>query len=136
MCSGPIPSAIITITLAALAGWAFAGDSSAYFYQGGPIEWLSAGVTNFRGIYWEVERDTLIAIPLFVFMGIMMEKAGLMERLFTSIQLMMSRTRGALFIAGILLMVVNYVMTWSTRPAKYTSARSCADNRAATRCMA
>ena len=35
-------SAIISITLAALAGWAFAGDSSAYFYQGGPIEWLSA----------------------------------------------------------------------------------------------
>ncbi|MEO0792254.1 MAG: TRAP transporter large permease subunit [Pseudomonadota bacterium] len=43
--------------------------------------------------------DQLVAVPLFVFMGIMMEKAGLMERLFTSIQLMMSRTRGALFIA-------------------------------------
>ena len=36
---------------------------------------------------------------LHVFMGIMMEKAGLMERLFSAIQLMMSRTRGALFIA-------------------------------------
>ena len=43
--------------------------------------------------------DQLVAVPLFVFMGIMMEKAGLMERLFSSIQLMMSRTRGALFIA-------------------------------------
>lgn len=43
--------------------------------------------------------DQLVAVPLFVFMGIMMEKAGLMERLFTSIQLMMSRTQGALFIA-------------------------------------
>ena len=74
-------SAIITITLAALAGWAFAGDSSAYFYQGGPIEWLSAGVTNFRGIYWEVERDTLIAIPLFVFMGIMLQRSKIAEDL-------------------------------------------------------
>ncbi|MEO1649490.1 MAG: TRAP transporter large permease subunit [Pseudomonadota bacterium] len=43
--------------------------------------------------------DQLVAVPLFVFMGILMEKAGLMERLFSSIQLMMSRTRGALFIA-------------------------------------
>lgn len=44
-------------------------------------------------------EETLAAVPLFVFMGIMMEKAGLMERLFTSVQLMLSSTRGALFIA-------------------------------------
>lgn len=43
--------------------------------------------------------DQLVAVPLFVFMGIMMEKAGLMERLFTSVQLMLSRTRGSLYIA-------------------------------------
>ena len=43
--------------------------------------------------------DQLMAVPLFVFMGIMMEQAGLMERLFNAVQLMMSRTRGALFIA-------------------------------------
>jgi len=43
--------------------------------------------------------DQLVAVPLFIFMGIMMEKAGLMERLFMAVQLMMSRTRGALFIA-------------------------------------
>ncbi len=43
--------------------------------------------------------DQLVAVPLFVFMGILMEKAGLMERLFMAIQLMFSRTRGALFVA-------------------------------------
>ncbi len=43
--------------------------------------------------------DQLVAVPLFIFMGIMMEQAGLMERLFRSVQLMMSRTRGALYIA-------------------------------------
>ncbi|MDD9908402.1 MAG: TRAP transporter large permease subunit [Ahrensia sp.] len=43
--------------------------------------------------------DQLVAVPLFIFMGIMMEQAGLMERLFKAVQLMMSRTRGALFIA-------------------------------------
>ena len=43
--------------------------------------------------------DQLVAVPLFTFMGIMMEQAGLMERLFRAVQLMMSRTRGALYIA-------------------------------------
>ncbi|NRB30037.1 MAG: TRAP transporter large permease subunit, partial [Rhizobiaceae bacterium] len=43
--------------------------------------------------------DQLVAVPLFIFMGIMMEQAGLMERLFNAVQLMMSRTRGALYIA-------------------------------------
>ena len=52
-------SAILSIGAAALAGWLFAGDSGAYFAQGGPVQWLTAGVTNFRGIYWEAERDTL-----------------------------------------------------------------------------
>jgi TRAP-type mannitol/chloroaromatic compound transport system permease large subunit/TRAP-type mannitol/chloroaromatic compound transport system permease small subunit len=43
--------------------------------------------------------DQLVAVPLFILMGIMMESAGLMERLFNAVQMMMSRTRGALFIA-------------------------------------
>ncbi|MCY4308288.1 MAG: TRAP transporter large permease subunit [Rhodobacteraceae bacterium] len=44
-------------------------------------------------------EQTLAAVPLFVFMGIVMEQAGLMERLFSSVQLMLSRTRGALYLA-------------------------------------
>ena len=44
-------------------------------------------------------EQTLAAVPLFVFMGILMEQAGLMERLFTSVQLMLSRTKGALYLA-------------------------------------
>ncbi|MEL6505521.1 MAG: TRAP transporter large permease subunit [Pseudomonadota bacterium] len=43
--------------------------------------------------------DQLVAVPLFILMGIVMEQAGLMERLFQAVQMMMSRTRGALFIA-------------------------------------
>jgi TRAP-type mannitol/chloroaromatic compound transport system permease large subunit/TRAP-type mannitol/chloroaromatic compound transport system permease small subunit len=43
--------------------------------------------------------DQLVAVPLFIFMGIMMEQAGLMERLFNAVQMMMSRTKGALFVA-------------------------------------
>ena len=44
-------------------------------------------------------EQTLAAVPLFVFMGILMEQAGLMERLFNAVQLMLSRTRGALYLA-------------------------------------
>jgi TRAP-type mannitol/chloroaromatic compound transport system permease large subunit/TRAP-type mannitol/chloroaromatic compound transport system permease small subunit len=43
--------------------------------------------------------DQLVAVPLFILMGIVMEQAGLMERLFMAVQMMMSKTRGALFIA-------------------------------------
>jgi len=44
-------------------------------------------------------EQTLAAVPLFIFMGILMEQAGLMERLFEAVQLMLSRVRGALYIA-------------------------------------
>ena len=44
-------------------------------------------------------EQTLAAVPLFIFMGILMEQAGLMERLFQAVQLMLSRVRGSLFIA-------------------------------------
>jgi TRAP-type mannitol/chloroaromatic compound transport system permease large subunit len=74
-------SAILTILLAAATGYLFAGDDAAYFAHGSAREWLSAGVINFRGVYWEVERDTLIAIPLFVFMGIMLQRSKIAEDL-------------------------------------------------------
>ncbi|MCY6380135.1 TRAP transporter large permease [Hoeflea prorocentri] len=74
-------SSIITILLAAGFGYLFAGDTDAFFAQGGPSQWLSAGVTNLRGVYWEPERDTLIAIPLFIFMGIMLQRSKIAEDL-------------------------------------------------------
>ncbi|MGI9384898.1 MAG: TRAP transporter large permease subunit [Methyloligellaceae bacterium] len=89
-------SAILTIGLAALAGYLFAGDASAYFSQGGPIDWLTAGVTNFRGVYWEVERDTLIAIPLFVFMGIMLQRSRIAEDLLVTMAQLFGPVRGGL----------------------------------------
>ena len=74
-------SAILTIGLAAIAGWAFFGDVKVFFAQDGPMEWLSAGVMNFRAIYYDFERDTLIAIPLFIFMGIMLQRSRIAEDL-------------------------------------------------------
>jgi len=51
-------------------------------------------------------EQTLAAVPLFVFMGIMMEQAGLMERLFSSVQLMLARVRGSLYYAVLFVSVI------------------------------
>ena len=51
-------------------------------------------------------EQTLAAVPLFVFMGIMMEQAGLMERLFSSVQMMLSRVRGSLFYAVLFVSII------------------------------
>jgi tripartite ATP-independent transporter DctM subunit len=74
-------AAIITFGLAAGSGYLFGGGTDAYFHTGGPSQWLSAGTINLRGVYWEVERDTLIAIPLFIFMGIMLQRSKIAEDL-------------------------------------------------------
>ena len=92
-------SAIITIGLAALLGEVFEGDVGAYFSQGDPIQWFKAAVTNFRGIYFEVERDTLIAIPLFVFMGIMLQRSKVAEDLLIAMAQLFGPIPGGLGIA-------------------------------------
>ncbi|WP_206680659.1 TRAP transporter large permease [Neoaquamicrobium sediminum] len=94
-------SAIITIGLAALSGWLFASDASAYFMHGSAIEWLNAGVTNFRGTYWEADRDTLIAIPLFVFMGIMLQRSEIAESLLVTMAKLFGGLPGGLGISVI-----------------------------------
>ena len=100
-------SAIVTIVLAGLTGYLVEGDSGAYFIQDGPVEWLTAGVTNFRGIYWEVERDTLIAIPLFIFMGIMLQRSKIAEDLLVTMAQLFGPVPGGLgisvvFVGGLL----------------------------------
>jgi len=92
-------SAIAAIAIAALCGWLFAGDTDAYFAHGGPVEWLSAGVTNFRSLYWDVERDTLIAIPLFVFMGIMLQRSRIAEDLLVAMAQLFGPIPGGLGIS-------------------------------------
>ncbi len=92
-------SAIISVGLAALTGYLFAGDPSAYFAEGSPSQWLSAGVTNFRSLYWIVERDTLIAIPLFIFMGIMLQRSKIAEDLLVAMAQLFGPLPGGLGIS-------------------------------------
>lgn len=94
-------SAIVSICLAALFGYVFEGDASAFFAQDGPIEWLTAGITNFRSVYWDVESDTLIAIPLFIFMGIMLQRSKIAEDLLVTMGQLFGPIPGGLGISVI-----------------------------------
>jgi len=94
-------SAIISIGLAAFFGYLFEGDVGAYYATDGPIEWLTAGITNFRSNYWDVETDTLIAIPLFIFMGIMLQKSKIAEDLLVTMGQLFGPIPGGLGISVI-----------------------------------
>jgi tripartite ATP-independent transporter DctM subunit len=49
-----------------------------------------------------MKEETMAAVPLFIFMGHILESAGLMERLFRSFQFMLARMKGSLYL-GVLL---------------------------------
>ena len=92
-------AAIFSIVAAAFFGYFVEGNADAYFHSGGPYEWLSAGVTNLRFVYWDVERDTLIAIPLFIFMGIMLQKSKIAEDLLVTMANLFGPVPGGLGIS-------------------------------------
>src|SRR5918994_1426471 len=52
--------------------------------------------------YGVMSNDVLIAVPLFVFMGYLVERAALIDRLFKSLHLAMSRVPGSLAVATII----------------------------------
>ena len=53
-------------------------------------------------VWGTMKDDILPAVPLFVFMGFMVEQAGLMERLFLALRSLLAALRGSLFLAVIL----------------------------------
>lgn len=92
-------AAVVTMAVAALTGWLLEGNADSYFLLGGPNSWLSAGVTNMRGIYWDANRDTLIAIPLFIFMGIMLQRSKIAEDLLVTMAQLFGPIPGGLGIS-------------------------------------
>ena len=104
-------AAIISIGLATIFGWLFFDDITVFFIQDGPVQWLTAGVTNFRGVYWEVERDTLIAIPLFIFMGIMLQRSRIAEDLLVTMAKLFGPVPGGL---GISVVIVGALLAATT----------------------
>jgi len=95
-------AAIITMAVAGVCGYLVAGNSSIYFTQDGPIGWITSAITNFRSTYWDVERDTLIAIPLFIYMGLMLQKSKIAEELLITMGQLFGKIPGGLGISVIL----------------------------------
>ena len=78
------PIAFTLIILATAFGYARFGDT--VFYQ---MYFQTIGL---------MKEGTLAAAPLFIFMGHILERAGLMERLFRSFQFILAPVRGSLFL--------------------------------------
>jgi len=64
------------------------------------------GTTVFDLAYFQtiglMKEELLAAVPLFIFMGFITEQAGLMERLFVALRLLLAPVRGSLFVVVIL----------------------------------
>lgn len=57
--------------------------------------------------FFALMRDTtLAAIPLFLFMGFVLEQSGLMERMFKALRLLLGRVRGSLYLIVLLVATV------------------------------
>ena len=63
------------------------------YYQAGSIETIADAFNNQifyllnQNTYSVMENDTLVAVPLFLFMGYVVERANIVNRLFYSLQL-------------------------------------------------
>lgn len=78
------------------------------YYQAGSIETLSDAFTNNifyllnQNTYSVMENDILVAIPLFLFMGYVVERANIVNRLFYSLQMAAHNLPGSMAIAALI----------------------------------
>ncbi len=76
------PISFTLLLLALIFGWVGLGDKAFYI-----MVFQTIGL---------MKEEVLAAVPLFIFMGYLMEQGGLMERLFKGFQLMMGPVPGSL----------------------------------------
>ncbi len=78
------------------------------YYQAGSIETIADAFDNQifyllnQNTYSVMENDTLVAIPLFLFMGYVVERANIVGRLFSSLQLAARNLPGSMAIAALI----------------------------------
>ena len=82
------PISFTLMLLALIFGWVGLGDRAFYI-----LVFQTIGL---------MKEEVLAAVPLFIFMGYLMEQGGLMERLFKGFQLMMGPIPGSLYV-GVLI---------------------------------
>lgn len=61
------------------------------------LDYLTLGATVNR-VYATMSNAVLVALPMFIFMGLMLDESGVAERLMTSMQRLFGKTRGGLAI--------------------------------------
>jgi len=70
------------------------------------VGWIGLGTIVFDLAFFQtiglMKEQTLAAVPLFIFMGYLVEQAGLMERLFRAFQHLLAPVRGSLYLGVIL----------------------------------
>src|SRR5919205_91881 len=68
--------------------------------------YVGMGATVFDLAYFQtigmMKEELLAAVPLFIFMGFITEQAGLMERLFSALRMLLAPVRGSLYLVVIL----------------------------------
>ncbi|WP_136066336.1 TRAP transporter large permease [Modicisalibacter radicis] len=100
---------IVTLLVGIFSGYPVAfllgGLGIAFAFIGGiPVPFLgTVGSRIFGGV---IENWLMIAIPLFVFMGLMLERSGVAKRLLLTLQRLFGRTHGGLAVSVALLGVV------------------------------
>jgi tripartite ATP-independent transporter DctM subunit len=57
-------------------------------------------------VFASMKDQTLAQVPLFVFMGLLLERAGLMERLFRAVELALARLNGSLYLSSMFVAVL------------------------------
>ena len=57
-------------------------------------------------VFGSMKDQTLAQVPLFVFMGLLLERAGLMERLFRAVELALARLNGSLYLSSMFVAVL------------------------------
>ena len=82
------PISFTLLLLALIFGWVGLGDRAFYI-----MVFQTIGI---------MKEEVLAAVPLFIFMGYLMEQGGLMERLFKGFQLLMGPVPGSLYV-GVLI---------------------------------
>ena len=93
----------IAITLIAMGvGFGFYA-----YYQAGSVEPIADALNNQvfyllnQTVYSVMENDTLVAIPLFLFMGYVVERANIVNRLFYSLQMAARNLPGSMAVAAL-----------------------------------
>jgi TRAP-type mannitol/chloroaromatic compound transport system permease large subunit len=90
------PTAFTLMGMGVLFAWL------AYRSRSPDLAWTQTLDLMVQRTYAVMANDVLISIPLFVFMGYLVERANLIERLFRALQLAMVRIPGSLAVATII----------------------------------